>query len=202
MALQHIHPTPWKVWNELRRYAALPVIRFAFALNGIDWGRDWRIYGMPIIQKHRGSQIILGAHLHMRSWRNSNPLGVVKPTILCTWAEGAQITLGEGVALTGTTIVAQESINIGSEVRIGANVVIIDTDFHPIDVEERLKNPREGKSRSVIIEDNCFIGMASIILKGTRIGAGSIIGAGSVVTGDIAPNSIVAGNPANLIRTF
>lgn len=51
----------------------------------------------------------------------------------------------------------------------------------------------------VIIEDDCFIGFHSIILMGVRIGKGSIIGAGSVVTKDVPPGMVVAGNPARII---
>lgn len=50
------------------------------------------------------------------------------------------------------------------------------------------------------IGDDVFIGMNSLILKGVTIGDGSVIGAQSVVTGDVPPRAVVAGNPAKIVR--
>jgi galactoside O-acetyltransferase len=57
-----------------------------------------------------------------------------------------------------------------------------------------------GKHAPVIIEDDVFVGMHSLILKGVTIGRGSVVGAGSVVSRDVPPGVIVAGNPAQVIR--
>jgi len=59
-----------------------------------------------------------------------------------------------------------------------------------------------GSSGKVVIEDNVFIGTRSVILKGVRIGKNTIIGAGSIVTHDIPPNSVAAGNPCKIIMTI
>lgn len=53
----------------------------------------------------------------------------------------------------------------------------------------------------VVIEDDCFIGHGAIILMGVTVGRGSIVGAGSVVTSDVPPGSVVAGNPARVIHS-
>lgn len=58
-----------------------------------------------------------------------------------------------------------------------------------------------GVRLHTVIEENCFIGARSILLPGVKIGSGSIVGAGSVVTKDVPPRSIVAGNPAVVIRS-
>jgi acetyltransferase-like isoleucine patch superfamily enzyme len=76
----------------------------------------------------------------------------------------------------------------------------VDTDFHATDSIQRWVKPSDGGMGEVAIEDNVFIGMNCLILKGVRIGKGSVIGAGSVVTEDVPPNVIVAGNPARLVR--
>jgi acetyltransferase-like isoleucine patch superfamily enzyme len=102
--------------------------------------------------------------------------------------------------MTGGTICAEERIIIGDDVWVGANCVIADTDFHPLDLAARLAHPLDGATAPITIEDGVFIGMQSLILKGVTIGARSVIGAGSVVTRDVPPGVIAAGNPARIIR--
>ena len=86
---------------------------------------------------------------------------------------------------------------------IGGNVCIYDTDFHSIRPEYRIntdKDQENMKMSPITIEDNVFIGAHSTILKKTKIGKNSIIGAGSLVSGNIPPNEIWAGNPAIFIK--
>jgi acetyltransferase-like isoleucine patch superfamily enzyme len=102
--------------------------------------------------------------------------------------------------MTGGVLCAAEQIVIGNHVVIGANTTIIDTDFHPQDVIGRRLSPSAGRTAPVVIEDDVFIGMNCLILKGVKIGKGSLIGAGSVVARDVPPHVIVAGNPAVIVR--
>lgn len=198
--LAQARQTPWKAINELRRYGVLPYVRLYFALHGVPWQHGWTIYGCPLIQRHTGSTISIGRGLTMRNWFGSNPLGVVHRSILATWTAEARIEIGEGVGMTGATIVAQTGISIGDRVFIGANSTICDTDFHPLRSDLRHEDPRSGVSRPIHIEADVFIGMNALILKGSHIGRGSVVGAGSVVSGSIPPNVVVAGNPAQIIR--
>jgi acetyltransferase-like isoleucine patch superfamily enzyme len=192
--------TPWKVWNEVWRWLTYPLVRFTFTANRIAWGKAWRFHGVPIIQKHRQSTMQIGNGLALRSSVRSNPLGPNHPVILCTWQAGAVMKIGDSFAMTGGSICVAEQITIGNRVLIGANSTLVDTDFHPLDPELRRKNPQNAKTAPIIIEDDIFIGMNCLILKGVRIGSGSVIGAGSVVTGDVPVRSVVAGNPARVIR--
>ena len=93
-----------------------------------------------------------------------------------------------------------KKITIGKNVIVGANCTIIDTDFHPLDPEIRRIDILAGKHAPIVIENDVFIGMNALILKGLRIGAGAVVGAGSVVLSDIPPKTIVAGIPARAIR--
>ena len=195
-----IFDTPWRAVDHVRRLAAWPFIRVMFALHGVPWGRSWRIFGMPLIQRHRRSTIQLGDDLELRSWRSSNPLAPYHPVVLATREADALIKIGNGCGLTGTTVVAAERIEMGDRVLFGANTVVTDTDFHPLDPQERLRDMLNGQHAPVMIEDDVFVGMNTIILKGVRIGLGSVIGAGSVVTTDIPPNVVAAGNPARVLR--
>ena len=193
---------PWRIGNAIKYLIAYPFIRIGFAIHGISWGKNWRIFGMPIIQRHRKSIILLGDGLSMRSWRNSNPLVPSSPVSLSTRKTGAIIKIGSNCGMTGSKIIAAESIEIGNRVMIGANSAIVDTDFHPLDPLERQRDVLNGKHRPVVIENDVFIGMDSIILKGVTIGEGSVIGAGSVVTKDVPSGVIVAGNPVKILKAL
>lgn len=112
-----------------------------------------------------------------------------------------------------TRIWAGKRIKIGNYVLIAHNVNIFDNDTHPINYLERRndaeniifnhgvrKNYLSLHSALVEIEDDVWIGCNSIILKGVKIGKGSIVAAGSVITKDVPPFSLVAGNPAKIVR--
>ena len=89
-----------------------------------------------------------------------------------------------------------KSIIIGDACMIAHGVYISDADWHGIyDRAEPV-----GNTKPVIFEDNVWICDSAIICKGVRIGKNSIIGAGAVVTKDVPPNSIFAGNPAKLVK--
>jgi acetyltransferase-like isoleucine patch superfamily enzyme len=177
-----------------------PFNRLLFAVNRIHWGKNWRFYGMPIIQKHRQSMMRFGSNLSLRSSVGSNPLGANHPVILCTWQAGAMLEIGDNFGITGGSICVAERITIGNNVNIGANCMIVDTDFHPLDANIRMELPQTAQTAPITIEDNVFIGMNCLILKGVTIGQKSVVGAGSVVTHDVPSEIIVAGNPANVIR--
>lgn len=191
---------PWRLANEARRYAALPFHRAAFALHGVRWPPGLRAYGLPMIQRHRGSQILLGEGVSLRSWPQSNPLSPNHAVVLSTRSASAVLSIGAGSGLTGATIVAEERVEIGERVFVGANAVIVDTDFHPLDPSARRATPSDGRHAPVLIADDVFIGMNALILKGVTVGAGAVVGAGSVVVRDVPPLAVVSGNPAVVIR--
>lgn len=194
--------TPWKAINEIERLVLLPLTRIQCALAGIGWGAGWKFYGLPIIQKHRRSVMIIGAGLELRSTARSNPLGANRPCIISTRRAGAALHIGTGFGMTGGSVVCEERIVIGDRVIVGANSVISDTDFHPIEAERRRTHILDGATAPVVIGDDVFIGMGVLVLKGVTIGTGSVIGAGSVVTRDVPAGVIAAGNPAKVIRTI
>ena len=182
------------------RWLAYPRARLAFALQGVRWGRGWRLYGVPIVQRHRQSVLEIGAGCSLRSATRANPLGANHAVILCTWQAGAVLRIGEGFAMTGGSLCAAESVMIGDGVLVGANCTIIDSDFHPSDAAERRADPKAGKTAAVVIEDGVFIGMNSLVLKGVHLGKGSTVAAGSVVTRDVPAGALAGGNPARVIR--
>lgn len=199
-ALRMMVDMPWKAVNEIERLLLLPWARLRFAVTGLKWSRGCRLYGLPIIQKHRGSTLRFGARLELRSTARSNPLGANRPCILTTRRHGAELTIGNDFGMTGGSIVCDLKITIGDRVWVGANSVIMDTDFHPLDPQRRQEKPLDGAAAPVVIEDDVFIGMHALILKGVTLGKGCVIGAGSVVTRDVPSGVLAAGNPARIVR--
>ena len=191
---------PWKISNLILSWIVYFPARLCFAFNGIAWEQNWRFYGMPVIQKHRRSSMKFGSGLQLRSSLPSNPLGPNHRVVLCTWEEGAALEIGKNFAMTGGTLCASNRITIGNNVAVGANTTIVDTDFHPLNAQERQVSPSQAFTAPVVIQDDVFIGMNCLILKGVTIGCGSVVGAGSVVTKDVPSCVIVAGNPARVIR--
>ncbi len=194
--------TPWKIRNKINCLALYPYLRLLFAVNGIEWRKDWRLFGSPIIQKHRQSVMKIGQGFSLRSTRQSNPLGANHPVILCTWQAGAVLEIGDNFGMTGGALVVAQRITIGNNVAVGANSTIIDTDFHPLDPVLRQRSPQSAQTSPITIEDDVFIGMNCLILKGVTISKSSVIGAGSVVTRNIPSGVIVAGNPAKVVRAL
>lgn len=161
-----------------------------------------RLIGLPIIAKKPGSRIILGKGITLVSNSRGNVAGINHPVILATLSPDAVIHLEEGCGLSGSSLCAFKSIKIGLNSGLGANTSVYDTDFHSTDYKIR-KNQvsiADADSKPVAISSDVWVAANTLILKGVRIGSKAIIGAGSVVTTDIPPNSLAAGNPAKVIR--
>lgn len=180
--LRNIYKFPWKAINELKMYLLKP---FAFCyinlINRVLTGKGAKYYGLPKILKSSGSQVVIGSNFENRNWWFSNPLGINHPTIICTWSSRAIIKIGDNVGISGGSIVASIKIEIGEGTLIGANTIIIDTDFHPVKSKSRRYDQRNIKSKPVIIGRNVFIGVNCVILKGVRIADNSVIPAGTIL---------------------
>ncbi|MEN6373329.1 MAG: acyltransferase [Smithella sp.] len=147
---------------------------------------------------HGPGSIVIGKKFHAVSTRKRAFSTLFSPCHLTIIGDG-KIILGEHVGLNGTTIISRKKISIGSNTMIGPNTIIADFDGHVVwPPSDRWTKSDAGSE--IIIESDVWVGMNCIILKGVRIGCGSIIAAGSVVAGDVDPNSLYAGNPARKIK--
>ena len=138
----------------------------------------------------------------------------------CTM-DGVQFAVGpEGVVeigdycyFTNAVLLCELALRIGRYVVVGWNTTIADTDFHPLApalriadavacsplAQDRTRPPIPR--REVVIEDDVWIGPNATILKGVRIGAGSLVEPGALVTRSVPPRSRVSGNPAEVVGT-
>ncbi|RWB30891.1 acyltransferase [Mesorhizobium sp.] len=168
-----------------RRYIKGAIITFIWAVRGIEIRDRVSVLGVSphIAGKGNfrfGSRVSFRG-LGSRSWFHAR--------------RNASLSIGSRSFInSGVTIDASVAVSIGKGCLIGDSVVIQDSNYHEVE---------EGagvKAKAVLIGDNVWIGRNSIILPGVEIGDHSVIGAGSVVTKSAPPRSLVAGNPARIIR--
>ena len=148
---------------------------------------------MPHVNCKNGAAVIIGKGNKFLSKSWSNLLGINHRCMLSASNNDAKLFIGSKCGFSGVTIWCFKEINIGNNVRVGANTMIFDGDAHQND-------PRAGEDKPIVIEDNVWIGANVMVLKGVTIGRNSLIGAGSVVTSSIPENVIAAGNPCKVIR--
>jgi acetyltransferase-like isoleucine patch superfamily enzyme len=112
------------------------------------------------------------------------------------------LTVGDYTGISGgCSISVAKQITIGKHCRLASEVIITDSNGHPAEPTARKEGapPTDDSIRPVTIHDNVWIGKRAIILPGVTIGEGSIVSSGAVVISDIAPYTVVAGNPARKI---
>ena len=165
-------------------------------------GKGVRFLGKPVITRANQSSIGMGDEVMLISSNRFTALGVSQPVILRTLCADASIRIGDHVGISGSVLCSAMSIEIGNGTLLGSGVMIVDTDFHPLEAFPRrhapLPTPQEEEA--VVVGQNVFVGARTLILKGSTIGDNSVVGAGSVVSGHIPPDVVAAGNPCRVIR--
>lgn len=149
-------------------------------------------------------------------YRPGSPLrigagSIVESAIAFDRAGGA-VSIGCNTFIGGSTLVCAERIDIGDDVLIAWGCTIVDHDSHSLNWSERKddvvnwyhknKDWTHVERQPIEIRDKAWIGLNVLILKGVSIGEGAVVGAGSVVTKDVPPYSLVAGNPARIINSL
>lgn len=134
---------------------------------------------------------------------------IINCRILFDSSDG-EIKIGKRCYIGSSLLVCHSSICIEDDTIISWGVTIVDHDSHPLDWLNRSRDVvdwRKGKKcwdnvniKAVHIEEKVWIGFGVSILKGVRIGRGAVVGACSVLTRDVPPYAVVAGNPARVVR--
>lgn len=151
--------------------------------------------GVTYMSRSNNSLILVGKKCRFMNWTHGNLNGINHGCMISTSNNNAILTIGNQCSFSGVVIRCFKSVTLGNNVRVGANVTIMDGDAHQDD-------PRSGENKPIKIEDNVWIGANSIVLKGVTIGRNSLIGAGSIVTRDIPANCVAAGNPCKVIKNL
>ena len=152
-------------------------------------------------RSQRDAGLVLGDRVRVLTWTTFN----VEAT--------GQVWIGDDTQLVGPVFMCAEQIRVGARCVLSYNVTIADCDFHPLDAEQRRRDavasaPHGDRSarpplitRPVVIEDDVWIGIGAIILKGVRIGKGATVAAGAVVSRDVPAGATASGNPAVVTRS-
>lgn len=152
--------------------------RFSHAGKTLRMGR-----GVVIMKKNAeitvGDRVLLHKNCKLSAWGTDGKAAI---------RIGSRTYIGDR-----TEIHAGESVTIGNECDISWNCTIMDRDYHKLGTDKEIFLP-------VTIGNRVWIGCNAIILKGVTIGDGAVVAAGSVVTKNVPPKSLVAGNPARVIR--
>ena len=165
----------------------------------VKFGKNCFIdYNVKIL--HKKNNINIGDSVLLRGISEGYQASMSFPTTLLLDVKEAHLSIGNYCRINGAYIHAQKSIQIGNNCVIASGVNIMDSNGHEVYSSNRTVG--RDKPSPIVIGDNVWIGLNSIILKGTVIGENSIIAAGSVVKGNFPNNSLIMGNPAVTIKTL
>jgi len=161
----------WRGWEWLWKLEA--------RLRGVDLGRAVRFRGRPCLARAPGSRIVLGDGVQLNSALRSNPLGSTRPATLRTLYAGAEIHLAPRSGLSAAVLCAARSIRVGEGTIIGAEAMLMDTDFHVPGPSGTWAVAGPEAAEPIRIGRGVFIGARASVLKGVTIGDGAVVGAGA-----------------------
>lgn len=143
--------------------------------------------GVNLVVQGSGNRVVIGRDCQLRGLMNL--LG-----------SQSHLTIGAGTTMVQGSLQLHEpgEIRIGADCMISSQVYVSLSDIHPI--YDRANGRRINQAASVIIGDHVWLGLRSLILKGTTVGNGAVIAAGALVSGTIPANTVAAGTPAKVIR--
>ena len=189
----------YKLSGKVARAPYTLITRFRLICYGAKVGKRLSVRGWVHLHISPKADVIIGNDVMLKSGFADNPTACsLRTGISC--ARGAKMVIGDNTGLFGTTIICLKSVTIGSNTLIAGGTHIYDSDFHSLDPATRIEGDDQAETSPVSIGNQCWIGSRCLILRGVTIGDQAVIGAGSVVTNNVPPRQVWAGNPAKFIK--
>lgn len=171
-------------------------MRFARKLTAVGQLLRGRRSGVPGARLGRGV-IFRRTHGSVETGEKVVISADTRIAVVGTAEKPARLSLGDHVRVGDRCIInVTDSVSIGADSEVSWDVQILDSDFHTFTYADGRESTR---SKPITIGNHVLIGTGAIILKGVTIGDGAVIGAGSVISRDVAPFTMMSGNPAREI---
>lgn len=170
-------------------------------LVGLAFGvrRGWYRLRYPRLEIGRGVMFIGRLRLRQGTRLSIGDRTRVRGTVIVNG--GGSVVVGADSLLNGCWILAADSVRLGERCLV-SDCGITDNDFHNPDPSLRHETAKPDTRAPVTIGDNVWLGTHALVLKGVHIGEDSLVGAGAVVRRDVPAAAVVAGNPAQVVRSF
>lgn len=194
---------PWRLYllsRRIRKFNSTHLARLRSRFWGIRLGSGSSFSGPFRVRRAPGSKIRIGRCFKAEGGQFDNPLGLNCPNLIQTHKVNANLCIGNDVGISGVVISCTTRITIGNSVLIGANARIFDSDFHPVESDNRRYDRTGVKCSPIFIGDNCWIGSGAVLLPGTELKQNVVVAANAVVKGSFGPDCIIGGVPARVIR--
>ncbi|MBB1472346.1 acyltransferase [Luteimonas sp. MC1782] len=139
-------------------------------------------------------ELVVGDHVRVS--------GLISINFAASFSSRPRLEIGDHSDIAHQTrFVVGREIRIGRHVQVAGGVTFRDSGGHPTDPERRRMGgaPDAADVKPIVVHDHAWIGTGVLVMPGTEIGEGAIVSAHAVVSGKVAPYSIVAGNPARRI---
>ena len=155
----------------------------------VQFGRNFQTNGRLVIKGP--GLVVFGDDIN--AWAHA------EKNVLITYTPGSRITIGSGTRLNGAGIMAYTRVEVGPRCILGSTIVF-DSDFHPLDPAHRHDCDAPVSCAPITVGENVWLGGQSAVLKGVTIGKNSVVAFRGVVSSDVPPNVVVAGNPARVVK--
>jgi acetyltransferase-like isoleucine patch superfamily enzyme len=155
----------------------------------VQFGRNFETNGRLVIQGP--GKVVFGDDI--KAWCHA------EKNVFITYTPDSRITVGSGTRLNGAGLMAYTHIDIGPRCILGSTIVF-DSDFHPLDPAHRHDPDAPVSCAPITISENVWLGGQSAVLKGVTVGENSVVAFRAVVSEDVPPDVVVAGNPARIVK--